>query len=53
MIPFGLKQRLRTFSGVTGVPMRSVLIFALEGVLGRDWGEDGDVVPGLSELREL
>lgn len=50
MLPLGLKKRLRTYAADKGVPMRAVMIHALEQVVGEDWDRGDDPTPGTQAL---
>lgn len=50
MIPLGLKKKLRTYAADQGVPMRAVMIHALEQILGTDWRDPEKPPPGTQVL---
>lgn len=50
MLPMPLKRRLKAAAADRGVPMRTLIIEALEGELGTDWREDGKPLPGTQNL---
>lgn len=46
MLPLGLKKRLKRYAAEKDVPMRTVMIQALEHVLGADREGHEEMVPG-------
>lgn len=50
MLPLGLKRALKRYAADKGVPMRTVMIAALESMVGSDWREPEDHLPGTQRL---